>query len=1218
MKRTLPQSVLLLGATLALAALPFRGVATPYSAAVDTTTTPGSVSFRLNEDTDNVKILFDTGTSTNDLGALTRAGSPYTFSLGAATNYQIVVTKKSANGFTFGPGTGGAATALKISTDTTRILNVFYPRGMDVNKNPKSPYFGRIYLANDQAGTTTTFISRPTTAGIYAIGPDQSDVLGQGDNALSAGYPMTAALDSTPYRVKVGEDDNVYIADWSDNTGNLYQANPNLSSGVYALQAEDHVSCAVGGGGGLGDNDFPVGTCNNHGSIASCYVAGSTSAGNLTFYTIDEDMQDDHTSTVPTQMNSLWQYSVGSTPLPYAPNATRLWTSTGAAKDGINFVSVTMGFDRAPDGKFFITTLRSNGSESGLVVRSSDGATTLFNSYNTSRALNSPATVNDYLVSVSAVAVSRDDKWTAVATSSSTASGNTVWIVPLTNGIPDLSKRNKLTTGANVHNNEVAFDAAGNLYLVNNGAEALRIFSPGGTSIAVYSNDSSGLNASFAVQRIDPDIKTQPVSITKNAGTSAAFTVTATGSGTLKYQWTKNGANVSGATASSFTVSADAQQVNAGTYTVVVTNSVFGGSVTSAVVTLTVVDTGPLILTDLPATKTIIAGQTNTFTIPNSGTDPRGYQWYFNNNLLAGATTTTYTRANVQNPNDAGTYYVVLTNPVSPYVVTSTACALTITESIPVVTVNPVSQTNGAGANLNFSVASYGTDPRTYLWQRDGVDVASATGTAYTLTNAQIEDVSVTVKITNPQGGPITSAAAVLTITNKGPIIITQPVGITNNYLDTFTLSVVAQGENPLSYQWYQNGSPVGVSSSTYSVASAQGSDSGTYYVMITSGAGTFSTNGASVQVRVLDAPLILADLPNTFVVYPGRTTIIPVGVVGLAPLTYQWQMDSTNLASSARISGVQSNNLVISNIQSADLGTYQLLVHNSRGDSSSALTTLLLEARPTFNTDGSGWKLNSIGTAPTIGGDTLVITDSGASEARSAYFMIPMYIAGFTNSFTYTDVGGGGVADGAAFCIQNSAAGASALGGAGGQLGYGTITNSIAVEFNLYAANIRGMAIRTNGVTGTPYIPVAPVDFTSGDPINVTITYVNKNLQVTLLDTVTSATYTTNLTIDIPAVCKSSTAYIGLSGGTGGSVSYQTVSAFTFAPIPTLSAQVGAGNTVVLSWPGTVGGFGLLSTSDVSAPNWQPDPATVDLVNGQWQATVSAGSPKFYKLVLP
>jgi hypothetical protein len=830
---------------------------------VDTTTTPGSVTFRLNEDADNVKVLFDSATSTNDLGALTRAGSPYTFSLGAATNYQIVVTKKSANGWTFGPGVGGAATALKISTDATRILNVFYPRGMDVNKNPKSPYFGRIYIANDQAGTTSTFVSRPTTSGIYCIGPDQSDVLSQGDNALSGGYPMTAALDSTPYRVKVGEDDNVYITDWSDNTGNLYQANPNLSSGVYALQAEDHVSCAVGGGG-LGDNDFPVGTCNNHGSIASCYVAGSMSAGNLSFYTIDEDMQDDHTSTTPTQMNSLWQYSVGSTPLPYAPNPTRLWTSSGAAKDGINFVSVTMGFDRAPDGKFFITTLRSNGSESGLIVRSSDGATTLFNSYNTSRALNSPATVVDYLVSVSAVAVSRDDKWAAVATSSSTASGNTVWILPLTNGIPDLSKRNKLTTGANVHNNEVAFDAAGNLYLVNNGAEALRIFSPGGTSIAVYSNDSSGLNASFSVQRIDPDIKTQPVSITKNAGTTAAFTVTVTGSGTLKYQWTKNGANVSGATASSFTVSADVQQANAGTYTVVVTNSVFGGSITSAVVTLTVVDTAPIILTDLPATKTIIAGQTNTFTITTSGTDPRGYQWYFNDVPVAGATTTSYTRANVQNPNDAGTYYVVITNPVAPYATTSTMSALTITESIPVVTVNPISQTNGAGANVTFSVASYGTDPRTYQWQLNSVDITGATGISLTLTNVQVEDSgnSYLVNITNPQGGPVPSNPAILTVTNRLPVILTQPALATVAPSGNTSFTVFAQGENPLSYQWSKNGTPLsdggiysGTTTATLSLTGAQLGDAGFYSVVVTSSGG--STTSTSAQLLITQTPFV-------------------------------------------------------------------------------------------------------------------------------------------------------------------------------------------------------------------------------------------------------------------------------------------------------------------------------------------------------------------------
>ena len=83
-----------------------------------------------------------------------------------------------------------------------------------------------------------------------------------------------------------------------------------------------------------------------------------------------------------------------------------------------------------------------------------------------------------------------------------------------------------------------------------------------------------------------PAITAQPQSLTVSAGSSASFSVTATGQGTLAYQWRFNGANISGATASTYTI-ANAQASHAGSYTVVVSNA--GGPTTSAAATLTVV-----------------------------------------------------------------------------------------------------------------------------------------------------------------------------------------------------------------------------------------------------------------------------------------------------------------------------------------------------------------------------------------------------------------------------------------------------------------------------------------------------------------------------------------------------------------------------------------------------------------------------------------------------
>lgn len=80
-------------------------------------------------------------------------------------------------------------------------------------------------------------------------------------------------------------------------------------------------------------------------------------------------------------------------------------------------------------------------------------------------------------------------------------------------------------------------------------------------------------------------ISTQPASQTVTTGGTATFSVTAAGTGTLTYQWRKDGSNISGATSSTYTIAAVVVG-DAGNYDVVITNIV--GSVTSSAATLTV------------------------------------------------------------------------------------------------------------------------------------------------------------------------------------------------------------------------------------------------------------------------------------------------------------------------------------------------------------------------------------------------------------------------------------------------------------------------------------------------------------------------------------------------------------------------------------------------------------------------------------------------------
>ena len=100
------------------------------------------------------------------------------------------------------------------------------------------------------------------------------------------------------------------------------------------------------------------------------------------------------------------------------------------------------------------------------------------------------------------------------------------------------------------------------------------------------SSDSSSSGSSTTTSA--PSISTQPTSVSVSSGSSATFTVVATGSGTLGYQWYKDSTAISGATSASYTISS-ASSSDAGSYDVVVTDS--AGSTTSSTATLTISST---------------------------------------------------------------------------------------------------------------------------------------------------------------------------------------------------------------------------------------------------------------------------------------------------------------------------------------------------------------------------------------------------------------------------------------------------------------------------------------------------------------------------------------------------------------------------------------------------------------------------------------------------
>ena len=106
---------------------------------------------------------------------------------------------------------------------------------------------------------------------------------------------------------------------------------------------------------------------------------------------------------------------------------------------------------------------------------------------------------------------------------------------------------------------------------------------------------------------VSPAITDQPDNVTVSQGQPATFSVSATGTAPLSYQWRKSNVNIPGATSATLTITS-AQSSDAGNYQVVVSNA--AGSVTSGIATLTVTafNAPPTATITLPATGAMYRG----------------------------------------------------------------------------------------------------------------------------------------------------------------------------------------------------------------------------------------------------------------------------------------------------------------------------------------------------------------------------------------------------------------------------------------------------------------------------------------------------------------------------------------------------------------------------------------------------------------------------------
>lgn len=441
--------------------------ATPYASCI--TNNAGTIQFYLNESGGNVTVTYEDGSTNASYDGITTgvnlASGVYTFDLTGHSSYSISVSKV---------GTGGAAVIHSLAYGT--------PRGIDVNRNSSSPYFGNVYVSCASAATPAAALRRLN-----------SDLSGISTNSGGITW-LTSA--SEPYRICVGEDDYLVIGSYASAHSGVYYMDPTLTTGQTLLGPPGDTAGAA---------------ANSHESeISRCLLVGNLQSGNpCTLFTVDAGVTLPFNSS---QFNSLLVYSnitLSTLPRITAPDLLGPEITLNLNLQN-NYPGVTVGPPNQQPTRYIYISNRRDGPNGGsanlqiyaltnLVVNTGapggpgvnlsdpNSKGCVWNSYYN-------GTVNDYFAVLNSgpadSAVSPDGKYFAAEL----YQNNAIVVCSLTNGIPDVSTLYTITNSASqvAAGRGLCWDAADNVYLSSSGGGFFQEWTLGFTATAVTTGNASG------------------------------------------------------------------------------------------------------------------------------------------------------------------------------------------------------------------------------------------------------------------------------------------------------------------------------------------------------------------------------------------------------------------------------------------------------------------------------------------------------------------------------------------------------------------------------------------------------------------------------------------------------------------------------------------------------------------------------------------------------
>lgn len=309
----------------------------------------------------------------------------------------------------------------------------------------------------------------------------------------------------------------------------------------------------------------------------------------------------------------------------------------------------------------------------------------------------------------------------------------------------------------------------------------------GAYEVVVTNNyGSSTATTALEVTVAPPVVSRAPAAVSVATGATAVFEVVMSGSPPFTFKWRKDRNDLPDTNNAKLTI-ANVQPSDAGSYDVIVTNSV--GTVVSHAAVLTVTGS-PITITEQPRDATVNQGSAAEMVVVASASGTLSYQWYKDGVAIPGATAARLAIPAVQS-SAAGVYTVVLTS--GSTALTSAAATLTVVAPPTISAVTSSGRTLlGRSASLHVSAA--GTGPFTYQWRRNGIVVDGASQAALALPAVAMSDGgSYTVTVTNTAGS-VTSSPVELPVVLPGRLINLSILTALEEGEGEFTLGVVLGG----------------------------------------------------------------------------------------------------------------------------------------------------------------------------------------------------------------------------------------------------------------------------------------------------------------------------------------------------------------------------------------------------------------------------------------